>query len=880
MAEAYESTGRFEDAAQAFSEVPTHAPSAPERAAAAFGRLRIATARADDHAQAGALSALAALAEGDEARAFAREAALLRGLEPTSSQNRSDEPQPDEPLFTWLAAVRARDPVAETRAWAAFASASPAGPGTRTLWLDVAARCALCGDPGADAALAAWQTDQPLSDGDAAMVQTLSSDLLPSPARDGLRVRRAQRLASGSVADRELARALELESGLETEHAPGQHALAAAAYARAAELHPRSVAALSGLARLLGRAGERDGQAQTLERLGDVLATSGRAAQAHAEAALLFEAEGRADDAARTFAKVLTHSPDDDEAFRRLGGLLRARENWKGLEGLLSFKLGRTSAASPRVRVSLYLERAHLRLEHLRARTQGIDDLKRALALDDACIEALSALARLALGEDRHVTAGRLLSRALEVMPESTPRGVRKACLLHLAEACEGTGDLDAAARMLQSAHQVDRDDEEARERLVAVHVRRGRGDEAIAMLRALPSRSDREASAILGRIARLARDHLNDPWRALESFVRALTLEPSSDVAFELAPVLARAATPLTDNLRADLDAVIARLRAHLALDPLDVTVLERVAELEALVGRASEAEVARQIAGLLGAGGAKGRARTPTGRLLRVDLLALADSPVPDPLVSLWSLAAPAVARVLGADPAAVGASKPNRLAAGADPRLGWAFASAAALELPSVGFFLGTGDELAVFMLEHPEPALVIGRGVLGGDPPSRFRVARALALVHMGASVVDALPPAELTSLFAALARLANAQGVFAADADADLVRRLGKALSRKDLRALEQLGPALAGQALDPGVFVTGLRRAANRFALAAAGDVADSVRVLLGAVGAGPPSPESLRDHAEARDLVAFALSPRFQTLRGQLGISGDDNRG
>lgn len=181
------------------------------------------------------------------------------------------------------------------------------------------------------------------------------------------------------------------------------------------------------------------------------------------------------------------------------------------------------------------------------------------------------------------------------------------------------------------------------------------------------------------------------------------------------------------------------------------------------------------------------------------------------------------------------------------------------------------MGAADDLAVVALDAPEPTLVLGRGVLGGDPATRFRVGRALFLLRHRAASVERLPPAHVEEIVRAATLLAGARpaGVDPAALKAR-TKSLGKALGRRELRALETLRARLEAEPLDVGRWRTSILRGADRFGLLVAGDLAACLRAQ---GGGGDLRTADLR-RPECLELVRFALDDRYAALRREVGLA------
>jgi len=172
--------------------------------------------------------------------------------------------------------------------------------------------------------------------------------------------------------------------------------------------------------------------------------------------------------------------------------------------------------------------------------------------------------------------------------------------------------------------------------------------------------------------------------------------------------------------------------------------------------------------------------------------------------------------------------------------------------------------------VVALDAPEPVLIIGRGVLGGDPASRFRAGRALFLLHQRAATVERIPMAQLDEILWGAAMLSGARppGVDASALKAR-AKALGKGMGRKELKALESYRARLESETLDGSAWRAAVVRGADRFGLLVSSDAGAALRVLSsrGEGGTDLRRPECL-------ELARFALDERYLTLRREAGLA------
>ena len=582
-------------------------------------------------------------------------------------------------------------------------------------------------------------------------------------------------------------------------------------------------------------------------------------------------------DAAQAFVEVLRRAPEDDEAFGRLFALAEKWERPGDLERLLSFKLGHTS--DPAARVALYAKRAALRAGPLDSVRGAIHDHRRILELDPGHLPSLRFLGRQALDQHRFDVAIPFCERALTRAAElgELEDGGEVELRLQLAAAHEGAGRHGDAIRALRAAIDAHPEQPGPRERLIALGLRRHEHALAIEQLQALEALTDdRSAKARLAlRRGRLQRDQRKDSAAALAAFRTALELDPLGDAAAELMTTVGDG--PLHPEDAAAANTVIAGLRAALAEDPLQVRRLECLRDLAGLRGLHDLRDVAAQLLSALGVGVARGRARD-LSRAVPLPALGALGSTTENPTVSImneiWPHLCEGVARMFPADPADLGVSRTGRVNPGTDPRLAWAESASVALGIPSLQIYLGSFDELAVAGFDVPETCLVLGRGVMGGDPSSRFRVGRALALVRQRATVLERIPISDLELAWAAAGFVGGARQHPRYDAATlkGAAKRLSKGLSRRELKSLESYAETFTRDALDVNGWRQAVLRTADRFGLLAGGDLAMALRVMTGGVAA---QQEALRAPA-ALDLIHFALGERYAGIRREAGLSRD----
>jgi tetratricopeptide (TPR) repeat protein len=703
------------------------------------------------------------------------------------------------------------------------------------------------------------------------------------PERAAARVSRAQRNEGP------LAYALDIERALDAE-GRGDRVGAFDAFARALGRDAEGIEALDGLKRLALSTGDRLGAARAGARLGAVLRSPARAAAEFATAGQIWEDAGKAPEAGIAYWQALAREPGSEWLYERLRQLLGARSDWAGLDRLYGHRLA--TLVDVRARTELLSERAQHRLEKLGDRKAAIEDFKRILKIDPENMISLRNLATLAVQLEYFPQAVRFLDRLLALESDET-----KAALLHLelAEAYEASRDPVRAVEVLRRAVSARPRDVAPWQRLTDLLLRMGDWSSALSVLRSWESvLADPVAKAeIWLRIGRLLRDHGRDGAAAAAAFVAASDLDPLGEGIRELVTLHERAGA-----LGARRDAIhhaIVGMRRDLMADPLHVPRLRRLKDLYDLLVAGGD----HSAPGDLGA----------TGALVTRQMLALCGEEVELPSVhrgalrgtlssSFWSRLRLAGAGGFSAEiwpllASAAGElfpplrSRPparERVAPGTEARLAWIEEAAAAvglptleLSLPKTGTATDDAADLSAVPIEGIHPALMVGRGLLAGDAAARFRVGRTLGLLRDRAVIFDRITAIELGTFLASAAVVAGAPAPVALGAVKGVEERakvLGKAMNRKDRKALELEASRFGFEPIDAAFFRESILATADRLGLVLAGDVAVAVRVVGGLdVDSDTALPlTEIAANKRALELIRFALSEDYLTLRRDTG--------
>ncbi|HEY0706658.1 MAG TPA: hypothetical protein VGG33_07675, partial [Polyangia bacterium] len=498
-----------------------------------------------------------------------------------------------------------------------------------------------------------------------------------------------------------------------------------------------------------------------------------------------------------------------------------------------------------------------------------IADHRRILALDPTNLGSLRTLARLATESGRPELAADFLGRALAAAPTSeTPAELQEQLRAELIAAHVANQDGPAALVVLTEALSARPDDRALRELAVEVGLAEKKWDfvgEQFEKLRTM-AETPEDRAAWTVRLGRLHRDQRLDVPAALDAFRSAVRIDPLGEAVRELANTMGELPLPPED---APLVAEATRaLRHSLLPNPLLPRRLESLAMLARSGGLIDLADVAAQLHALLGGPPSRGRSRG----LVRTVSLSLIAPPLADVSLrrigDLWTHLADPIARLHAWDPNSVGIGRNTRVTPGSDPRLAWADAASTAFGLSDLSLHVAGRDDLGIAAFDAP-PVLVLGRGVAGGDASVRFRVGRVLALLAQKAALFDRITPEELALDWAAAVYLFTevADPAVSAAALKAQAKALGKAITRKERKAVEPFVAGFAANASSILAYRNHVLATANRAGLLVSGDLGMTLRVVSQQAN---PSPADLSTE-DSLDVIRFAFGDRFTELRDEM---------
>jgi hypothetical protein len=370
--------------------------------------------------------------------------------------------------------------------------------------------------------------------------------------------------------------------------------------------------------------------------------------------------------------------------------------------------------------------------------------------------------------------------------------------------------------------------------------------------------------------VATIYREGFSDPRAAVEALLRALRADPMSMDAMSRLMPLADAGHVLPLELEEKLERAIDAARSDAEASPLSIEPYQALVRLWGwrgdddcrLMAAQAEALVANHVVPI------RDNPVEPTKELSSQSWQRIWPEAARSVAMEVWQAAGESLVALYGPTLESLHVGKKERVNGKGTP-LAWIPVDKIARSLLGSHF----GYELYA---TSKDVCLATGKALVCGpqladrlSPALRFRVARRIALLREGFGPIDSLDDDELAVLFAAAARVAElpqppALGALPTAKVEDRARALGKAIARKEKKALQAIG-ARMGTLPPAAEWRAAVLEGAAKAALAVGGDLPAAL---------GELELRMQRDRL-AQVLTRFAVSDDFRVLRRDMGLKG-----
>lgn len=698
--------------------------------------------------------------------------------------------------------------------------------------------------------------------------------------------REALHAEAASSADKGEAVTAWYESGLLALERLNDAAGATADFQKALELDPLAPAPAQKLEELLARQGGGAALAQMLLRRGEARFATGQrdeAAQAFLDAARilrddLHDPAGALGAAERAVAAVPTHPL----ALTLQGDLLAASGH--PLEAARAYA-ARIEQGGDRLEMAqIHLRLAMLYQDHLNEEDRAAAHLQTALADEPNNLEALERLSHLHLGNRNWTAAGEVLHRLCSLESDPPRLAVHLLALARVLD--EGFNDAAGAIEAYRRVLEITPENNAVFDRLAYLYERQGKAAELAQLLEAQAQRASGAHAVQLRMRAGGVYARLGESPRASAQFRFAIEAEPANpEPRAALAELLAREGTGLTaaieeyrNLLRIDpfrADAYHALFKLYDQTKQVDrqlcvaslLVFLKQANELESLFVNDAKVRLPQDTAEKVNEADYETLLLHPLHRGGLGELLRL----IGDQLYKLYP-----------ADLDALGIGRSDRLKP--DHALGKPLRSICA-SLGVERFEVYQGKRGAVVTVENTDPqSVVIGPDVVRKYQTTRdqrFLFARAALTLRSASLLALRLSGADLANVLGGAMRAVQPNWTGLGNNDAELAKKIRKALPGKVLKEIEVLAPELSRAKMDAAPLAQGAVLSADRAGMLYSGDVAGSLLLM---IREDPQQANARLDSFDAvkaavgsrqdvRELMLYAISDDFFRMRQKLRL-------
>lgn len=323
---------------------------------------------------------------------------------------------------------------------------------------------------------------------------------------------------------------------------------ARAAYEKALERDPRYLPAIRRLRALAELERDDDAMLAALSREAEATADDADAAEVWVAAGdLVREKKDDREASAALYAKALARNSQSLGAARPLADWHLAHERFAEAQRMLEVvveRLSERAATDRNERPELARQAYRLAFvaEKLGQSTTALKAYRRAHEADATYLPALEGLAQLLFQAGEHAEAAAAFSRIVSDHRDALTDGEVVEVERQLGECHLALGDDAEAARHFERALALEPNHEPSLQALVILSEKLGTWDRALELRKRLvETATGAELIAHHMGIGRLCRDHLHDPFTAIDSFQAALALDPELLEALEARYALLR---------------------------------------------------------------------------------------------------------------------------------------------------------------------------------------------------------------------------------------------------------------------------------------------------------------------------------------------------
>jgi tetratricopeptide (TPR) repeat protein len=303
------------------------------------------------------------------------------------------------------------------------------------------------------------------------------------------------------------------------------------AYARAMQLDPGCLPAIRALKGIAERERDRD-------RFLEMLVEEARYTSDAAEKTRLYTAAGRVyheerddrDQAARYYEEALKRTAGHPDAARPLADIYVAQARWPDAERILDAVVEALALEGDAKELCRQSYRQGYVAEKLGNREKALACYRRAYELDATYLPALEGLGNLLVAEQQWDEALRIFTTVIVHHRDSLTDLEVVETHWQIGEIAQKLGQTERAANAFKKALEIDANHEPSRRSLVAVLEAMGDVEGAVEQRqRLLPILEGDAKLANLVAIGEACRDRLGDPYQAIDAFLAASRLDPTS---------------------------------------------------------------------------------------------------------------------------------------------------------------------------------------------------------------------------------------------------------------------------------------------------------------------------------------------------------------